>query len=761
MRGAEIFFIEEAIPRNIRGQRITELPMTGELASALRTLRISTFHDLVGVSLRDLQRVSDKSAALFLELSRLIKLAAAGKADSVSNRGTGGDSHRNGRSSSAPRDTVAHAKDIKLTSLAEELIRGKDTSAVERTTSARPCGSSDEQTGLPKHSHARDGQAAANNRNDWLAGRIFIPVSERGRSLRTLSVSVRLSHVFQFAKLHLLGDLHGKTYREIVRYRNCGRKTLDELRSLVRGIQLGDSQHPVGDSQHLITTEAADSDPNIVSVSTAVRGLLLEELLMSPRLENVLRARGYRTLGDLHGCDLIELSKTKNCGRKTIFQLQQLLRRAEAGQFTPVPLPSSDDALTSIVRCIDVGMSIVSERNREIVKQRLFGDKGGPTTLEGVGEQFRMTRERVRQIVRDAFEKVRRFGGPVLARALEALAKEHNTRVVPITAPLIAERLSTAKYASEWPELFYIYVLDQIRPLIPVWGLAVGCETVDRSQHDEVNLALEKWLPSTGQHPTAKEALESLQRDPKIRQLSLASFFSALQRARRIIVDFPRADEPRLRLRRLRLFDVALPVLAGSIEPLTPEEIIELARARFGADAVMLSGRTTENALAAHPEVFRLGPRLFGLRQHFVSTPADWPALRDRFVQLLGKENRPISTIEVCDKQSIALPSGLNSYELAEILREDPRLIDLGRHLFGLAKWGLEEREHVKDLLPKIFVEADRPLTVPEVYDRLTKFRSAAPTAVSIALRAHPKSHVSNSSTMACEAGVIRATSSL
>ena len=87
--------------------------MTGELASALRTLHISTFHDLVGVSLRDLQRVSDKSAALFLELSRLIKLAAAGRAASVSNRGTGVDR--------------------------------------ERTTSARPCGSSDKQTGLPKH----------------------------------------------------------------------------------------------------------------------------------------------------------------------------------------------------------------------------------------------------------------------------------------------------------------------------------------------------------------------------------------------------------------------------------------------------------------------------------------------------------------------------------------------------------------------------------------------------------------------------------
>jgi hypothetical protein len=684
-----------------------------------------------------LQRVSDNSSALFLELSRLIKLAGTGKAVSVSNRGAGGDRHRNGRSSSVPRKTVGHAKDIKLTPLAEELIRRKETSAVDRTTNARRCGSSDEQTGLadnliPALPWTRPSPAGSVRRDDWLAGCIFIPISERGRSLRTLTISVRLAHVLAIAKLHLLGDLHGKTYLEILRHRNCGRKTLDELRNVVRQIQFGEFQYPVA-------AESTAIDPNIVSVSTDVRSLLLEELPMPTRLDNVLRARGYRTLGDLHGCDLRELSKTRDCGRKTILQLKQLLRRAEDGDFAPVPPTSSDDALTSVIRSIDVGMGSVSERNREVVRQRLFGDKGGLRTLEEAGEQFRMTRERVRQIVRGAFEKVRRSGGPGLARALEAVADKQNAAVVPITGPLLAARLSAISEASEWPASFYLYVIEQIAPRIPVWGLARRGQPLDVSQRNEINLALEKWLPAKGEHPTAKEACDHLRGHSKFGELSVAAFFSALERARRIIVDFPRADEPRLRLRRLRFFDVALPVLADSTEPLTPEEIIERARTRFGVDAVILSTRGAENALITHPEIFRLGPRSFGLRQHFVSTPTDWPALRERFVQLLRKENRPISTIEVCDKQSIALPSGVKSYELAEILREDARLIDLGRRLFGLAKWGVEEREHIKDLLPKILAEADRPLTVPEIYDRLTKLRSAAPTAVSIALRTHPK----------------------
>ena len=126
VKGTQIFFIKEAIPNNIRRLQFSKLPHSAELGSTLRSLGISTFNDLIGVSLRDLQRVSDKSAALFLELSRLIKLAAAGKAVSISNRGTGRDRRRNERSSSAPRDTVGHAKDIKLTPLAEELIRTEE-----------------------------------------------------------------------------------------------------------------------------------------------------------------------------------------------------------------------------------------------------------------------------------------------------------------------------------------------------------------------------------------------------------------------------------------------------------------------------------------------------------------------------------------------------------------------------------------------------------------------------------------------------------
>ena len=46
----------------------------------------------------------------------------------------------------------------------------------------------------------------------------------------------------------------------------------------------------------------------------------------------------------------------------------------------------------------------------------------------------------------------------------------------------------------------------------------------------------------------------------------------------------------------------------------------------------------------------------------------------------------------------LAWAAEINGYELAQILREDNRFADLGRMLFALAEWGMEERELIGTL---------------------------------------------------------------
>jgi DNA-directed RNA polymerase alpha subunit len=59
------------------------------------------------------------------------------------------------------------------------------------------------------------------------------------------------------------------------------------------------------------------------------------ELPVSVRLGNILQTCGCRILGDLDRRDEGELLALKNCGRTTIRELRELLRRAAAGEFSP------------------------------------------------------------------------------------------------------------------------------------------------------------------------------------------------------------------------------------------------------------------------------------------------------------------------------------------------------------------------------------------------------------------------------------------
>jgi hypothetical protein len=186
-------------------------------------------------------------------------------------------------------------------------------------------------------------------------------------------------------------------------------------------------------------------------------------------------------------------------------------------------------------------------------------------------------------------------------------------------------------------------------------------------------------------------------------------------------VDFPRPDHAIRRLPRLRFADFARPVLLESTEPLTPERITDRARIRFGTDAIVVTGRSARNSLRSEQGFYLLGPRAFGLRCHFCAPESCWPALCDDFEKLLRVEDRPLSTIEAIDAARIEIPEGLNSYELAQILREDARFIDLGRHLFGPAEWGIHEREYIKELLPRIFAEAGHVLTIEQALKRLKR----------------------------------------
>jgi hypothetical protein len=203
MKGTQIFFIKEAIPKSIRRLRLSSLPLTTELASGLRRLRISTFKDLVGVSLRDFQRVSNKSAALFLELSRLIKAVARGNGASIPAGGVRPNRLRSSRYSSTSRSPkrITNAR-IELTPYALEIL-------ARQSPTAPQCTSLDALKGpleAPVSDYVKSTPDIAESPHKET---IFIPQEARGRSLLSFPLSVGLQHVLRLRNLRLVGDLHG------------------------------------------------------------------------------------------------------------------------------------------------------------------------------------------------------------------------------------------------------------------------------------------------------------------------------------------------------------------------------------------------------------------------------------------------------------------------------------------------------------------------------------------------------------------------
>jgi hypothetical protein len=67
-----------------------------------------------------------------------------------------------------------------------------------------------------------------------------------------------------------------------------------------------------------------------IHIPANLRGEAVECMAMSVRLAGVLRRANIRVLGDLHGCKLDDFAWQKNCGYKTLHELDALVRQAHS-----------------------------------------------------------------------------------------------------------------------------------------------------------------------------------------------------------------------------------------------------------------------------------------------------------------------------------------------------------------------------------------------------------------------------------------------
>ncbi len=296
-----------------------------------------------------------------------------------------------------------------------------------------------------------------------VGGPLAIPVS-------TLALSVRASNVLKNANIVYLGDLVTWTEAGLMGLQNCGRKSVAELREVltVHGLRFGSSQAsvtpPLGEAAPSKNLRDYDGQ------TQAKFFLRVSDLRLSVRASNVLVAAHISYVGELVRRTAAQIGKLQSCGKHSVAEIESRLAAIglsfgteiadwdrkvaqtaydepsaalEAAQVeaqrTVVPeiqASSLEEELSGVVS------AVIDGRNAEMVVKLLGWSGAGRRTLESVGQEYGITRERVRQIAAKTTNKIRanKIDFPWLTRAVNAARQ-----VGPLTPKELAKLLRKAR----------------------------------------------------------------------------------------------------------------------------------------------------------------------------------------------------------------------------------------------------------------------------------------------------------------------------
>lgn len=199
-------------------------------------------------------------------------------------------------------------------------------------------------------------------------------------------------------------------------------------------------------------------------VPEAVRELNPFELPLSTRLEAALRRKNVTRLGDVDGVAERDLQAVGNCGAGTLAELGRLIKRAAAGEFAapggaerkPADLPQLLDSL----------VAKLPNRNRAILQIRLGAKSGDKNTLAATGDQYGLTRERVRQVIEICVDRLRRTGSQRLKFHLTQLEARCQKAHQPLTADLFRQWLGAGASSLKLAPDYYVRLLVLLDPAL-------------------------------------------------------------------------------------------------------------------------------------------------------------------------------------------------------------------------------------------------------------------------------------------------------
>lgn len=573
--------------------------------------------------------------------------------------------------------------------------------------------------------------------------KINVPEQLETILVTSLNLSVRLTTVLNKLNIITIRDFKNYTLCEIQSTKNCGHKTIEELRHLIDNFENEIWVKQIIEEN--LTFLLAQNEKEKIRIDSSVKDISISCLALSVRLTNVLRKLNVDTLGDLEKFSIQNIKQSKNIGKKTVEELRTFLNRiGQASNLETLVgtiienLPTELD-LNDLISFINRFLNGLPEREREIFLYRLGGTSDEKIfTLDEVGEKFALTRERVRQIEGNIIRKLNSRLTGISERALEKIKLASEMAICPVSVRFLIYLTGNNYEIFIYPPNFYLHLLKKLSPEIFIFA---GNRTTVQSTKNvtELSKKIKSFLDEETHFLTLAEVFEQLNFYLVSNSFTINDFFEAIRDDDFVIEN---GDAPDVMLiatnkNKLTMTEIAWRVLKTSNRPLLPEEIIEEAKKIFGTETEFHSARSLANLPHYDSRFYLLGKRTIGLRQHFNLPEERWNKVVEDFFRLLLERQRPVSTTEVINTNLFEWTKQTTSSEMAEILRHDTRFKDLGRFLFSLSEWEIEEREPVKELIVRVLKETDNALTANEIATRIHQYRSVSTTGFSTVLREH------------------------
>lgn len=486
--------------------------------------------------------------------------------------------------------------------------------------------------------------------------------------------------------------------------------------------------------------------PETFDIPQAFKDFPLSSFSLSVRLTNVLDNLGFRQLGDLHEMSVAEFKATRHCGEKTVREIVSLIekiREAETVEdFTglDVIITPAELTLPQFIELVDKFWAEQKPMTGEILVGRFGGESEKTKTLEELAVERGLSRERIRQIATLALDNLEKLLGDAGKKLFDQIYQACIEAICPLTPQLVLAWLGKDASDFRFPIPFYVRILAEFAPQIPILpegSFLQGKPSEPRAY--KIYRQTRMILARRSQPMPLKDVFETLKESAELKDLEREEFLKVFRYSKDFTLSFDVPDEPVIKLTaKLKVYELAYIVLSESDRALHPDEIIERAKKIFGEAEVTV----TPGALLQLPEhkrdFYLLDRRTIGLRHHLSFPRSEWDSARNDVFKLLKKYHRSFSTKEIISDKLFGWTDKISAGELAQIMREDPRFVDLGRLNFVLRGWNIRKREKIADLIIRTLREADHPLMPIEMKQEIQKRRTVNESGLSPIIRQHP-----------------------